>query len=295
MRKERIMKYYCGPKKRKKYFEGWYFKHASRDLKIAFIPSISVLDGEKKAYVQVISNLFSDCFEFPPEDFSADDKSLSIKIGNNHFSERGININLTNPKHEIKADLKYSELLIPKNIMGPFKYFPKMECVHSIFSMKHSVYGSISLNGREYFFYDNLGYIEGDRGASFPEKYVWIQGNDLPNGAFSLSIATIPLGPFKFTGLIALLYVGMKEYRFATYNNTKIIKNAEDHIRLKKGKLLLDVFIRSGKSFMLSAPVKGLMARRVGESMDAEIEIALSKKGVTIYRGIAKNASVERG
>ena len=48
MRKERIMKYYCGPNKRKKYFEGWYFKHASRDLKIAFIPSISVLDGERR-------------------------------------------------------------------------------------------------------------------------------------------------------------------------------------------------------------------------------------------------------
>ena len=117
--------------------------------------------------------------------------------------------------------------------MGPFKYFQNgMRPQH--FSMKHSVYGSISLNGQEYFFYDDLGYIEGDRGASFPEKYVWIQETIFRTGHFPFD-RNHSLGPFKFTGLIALLYVGTKEYCFATYNNTKIIKNAEDHT--EKGKL----------------------------------------------------------
>lgn len=285
------MKYYHGPKNKKQYFEGWYFKHASPDLKIAFIPSIAIVDGEKKAYVQVISNLFSECFEFQYEEFSAAERNLDIRIGNNHFSDRGIKINL---EDKIKADLKYSDLLVPKDIMGPFRFFPMMECRHSIFSMKHLVYGNIFIDDREHVFYRDLGYIEGDSGTSFPEKYVWVQGNDLPNGAFSLSIATVPLGPFKFTGLIALLYVGRKEYRFATYNNSKILKNSEERIRLKKGKLVLDVSIKSGKGFCLSAPVKGAMSRTILESMDAEIEINLFEKDSLIYRGIAKDASVER-
>ena len=231
MRKERIMKYYCGPKKRKKYFEGWYFKHASRDLKSPSFRAFLFWMG-KEGICSSDQQSFSDCFEFPPEDFSADDESLSIKIGNNHFSERGININLTNPKHEIKADLKYSELLIPKNIMGPFKYFPKMECVHSIFSMKHSVYGSISLNGREYFFYDDLGYMKATAAHLFRKNMYGSRETIFRTGHFPFDRNHSPRPVHHGTDRFALC--GYERIRFATYNNTKIIKNAEEHIRLKK-------------------------------------------------------------
>ena len=59
------MKYFCGPRKRKNYFEGWYFKHSSKNLNIAFIPSISVVNSnEKRAYIQVISNFFTEVLSF---------------------------------------------------------------------------------------------------------------------------------------------------------------------------------------------------------------------------------------
>jgi len=57
----------------------------------------------------------------------------------------------------------------------------------------------------------------------------------------------------------------------------------------------LDVYIKSGDKFVLSAPKNGLMERKVYESMDSELEIMLSKKDNVIYRGTARNASIEYG
>ena len=74
--------------------------------------------------------------------------------------------------------------------------------------MLHSVSGSIWVNGREYSFEDGRGYWEGDRGRSFPKKYVWTQCS-FPDGSLMLSAADIPLAGIHFTGVIGnvcLLY-----------------------------------------------------------------------------------------
>ena len=291
------MKYFFGPKKKKDYFEGWYFKHSSKELNIAFIPSISVVNSnDKKSYIQVICNFFTERFEFAYEDFSSKSKALNISIKNNNFTSKGINLHLKNENYEIIVDLKYSEFLALKyDIMGPFKHLPKMECKHNIYSMKHSVNGKIIINGHEYLFTNDIGYLEGDYGTSFPNKYIWVQSNNLNNAAFFLSVATIPYGKINFTGLISSLIIDSKEYRFATYNFTKILINTNDHIQIKKGMLILDVFIKDSDRFVLSAPKNGDMTRKVYESMDATIEIILSNKRMVIYRETAKHASVEIG
>ena len=152
------MKYFFGPKKKKDYFEGWYFKHSSKELNIAFIPSISVVNSnDKKSYIQVICNFFTERFEFAYEDFSSKSKALNISIKNNNFTSKGINLHLKNENYEIIVDLKYSEFLALKyDIMGPFKHLPKMECKHNIYSMKHSVNGKIIINGHEYLFTNDV-------------------------------------------------------------------------------------------------------------------------------------------
>jgi hypothetical protein len=289
------MKYFYGPKKRKNYFEGWYFKQSSKNLNIAFIPSISVVNSkEKRAFIQVISNFFTERFEFSYDEFSSETKTLNIRIKDNSFSSQGLNLNLKNENYNIQVDIMYSPfLMLKRGIMGPFKYLPKMECKHNIFSMKHHVDGKISINSKEYLFNNDLGYIEGDYGISFPNKYLWIQANNLNNGAFFLSIATIPYGKINFTGLIASLFIGSKEYRFATYNFTKLKKNTNEHIKLRKGKLTLDVFIEDYDKLVLSAPKNGDMTRKVYETMEATIKVVLSKNGREIYEGITDNASLE--
>ena len=291
------MKYYFGPKKKKNYFEGWYFKHNSKDLNIAFIPSISIIHSkEKKSFIQVISNTFTERFEFSYDDFFSESKTLNIRIKNNTFSDQAINLNLKNENYNIKVDLKYLPFqTLNTDIMGPFKHLPKMECKHNVFSMKHLINGTITINGKEYLFNNDLGYIEGDYGVSFPNKYIWIQSNNLNNGAFFLSIATIPYFKISFTGLIASLMIGSKEYRFATYNFSKILKNTYDHIKIKKGKLTLDIYIKDSDKLILSAPKNGHMTRKVYESMEATIEVVLSKNNREVYHEFGYNASIELG
>lgn len=291
------MKYFFGPKNRKNYFEGWYFKHTSENLKIAFIPSISIVDAKDKiAFIQVISNSFSERFEFAYEDFFSETKSLNIKINNNYFSSKGIDLNLKNENYNIKVDLKYSYFSpLKRDIMGPFKNLPKMECKHNIFSMKHYVNGIVTINEQVFTFDNDLGYIEGDYGSSFPSKYMWIQSNNINNGAFFLSVATIPYYKINFTGLIASLIIKDKEYRFATYNFSKVLIYSKEHIKIKRGKYLLEVYIKDSDRLILSAPKNGDMTRKVHESMEAIIEIIFSKSGNEIYHDIANNASIEIG
>ena len=45
-----------GKKKSKKYFEGWYFKQVSFDLKdiVSVIPGISINSADSHAFIQII-------------------------------------------------------------------------------------------------------------------------------------------------------------------------------------------------------------------------------------------------
>lgn len=76
--------------------------------------------------------------------------------------------------------------------MGPFQFVPFMQCRHSVFSMKHQVNEQITINGQIYKFKNGIGYMEGDRGYSFPKQYIWMQCcfND---GSLMLSVADIIL------------------------------------------------------------------------------------------------------
>ena len=107
--------------------------------------------------------------------------------------------------------------------MGPFRYVPFMQCRHSVFSMRHPVDGILSINGTPYEFQNAIGYMEGDRGYSFPTKYAWTQCS-FPDGALMLSIAEIPFGGFHFTGIIGIVHLRRKEYRLATYLGAKAVK-----------------------------------------------------------------------
>ncbi len=49
--------YFYGERKKKCYFEGWYFKHENGSQTICFIPSFHINPrGEKSAMLQVIAN-----------------------------------------------------------------------------------------------------------------------------------------------------------------------------------------------------------------------------------------------
>lgn len=61
------------------------------------------------------------------------------------------------------------------DIMGPFRFLPGMECSHGVISMGHSLEGKLDLNGKRIDFSGGTGYVETDRGRSFPSAYLWTQ------------------------------------------------------------------------------------------------------------------------
>lgn len=71
--------------------------------------------------------------------------------------------------------------------------------------------------------------------------------------------------------------------------------NTKDHIKLKHKNLILDVFLQDSNQLLLSAPKNGDMTRKVYESMQASIEIVLTKNEMEIFRETANQASIEIG
>lgn len=289
------------------YFEGYYFKNVVNDFVISFIPGISINNGKKGAFIQVVTKKESWYVNYNIDDFEYNNDPFWIRIGNNYFSENRIHIDIEDRDLELKlfGDLKYSKgininkKIIFPNIMGIFSYIPFMECNHAILKMENKVSGFISLNDKKIEFLDGVGYIEKDYGKSFPKRYIWGEGNCFKNKncSFMFSIADISFKIFNFKGLICSLIVNDKEYRFATYDFSKIekfeIENGKVNIILKKRKYILEIECDNNNSLMLKAPVNGNMAKEIFESVDSVIKVTLKKKNKVIFSDISKNCGLE--
>lgn len=192
-------------------FCGWYFRCQSKTDTVAFIPAIHTTYGERSGSLQIISDTESRLVPFSREDVRVSSKYPHAVLGKNVFREDGIRLDLNTQELAAKGELRFGPLTpIRYNIMGPFRYVPCMECRHNVVSMRHTVSGSLQINGRDYCFQNDEGYIEGDCGRSFPRHYVWTQ-SFFEEGSLILSAAEIPLWPFCFTGIIGIIYLGGKE------------------------------------------------------------------------------------
>lgn len=291
----------------KNYFEGWYFKFNNCEEGISFIPGINTDENEKKAFIQVITNKESYFVNYNINDFKFKAKPFEIQIGKNIFSKSGININIEDNSQKliITGNLKFSNRrnietnALNPNIMGPFSYIPFMECNHAILCMKNTTNGSININDKIINLNNSSGYIEKDWGCSFPKKYIWCQGNNFSteNSSFMLAIADIPFELFNFRGIICDLIIDKSEYRFATYNNTKILEYTimEDYIiiNLKRKNYYLNLKVTYDKGNKLFAPVKGKMSKDILESICSTIEVTLIKDNKIIFSDTSKNCGLE--
>ena len=291
----------------KTYFEGWYFKNTNNQNGISFIPGINIVQNDKKAFIQVITNNKSYFVDYNIKDFEYSFEPFCIKIGNNTFSKKGIHIDIKDVKQniDIYGEVKYSNSknintnFLNPNIMGPFSYIPFMECNHAILSMQNKVDGQISINNKKLNFDNNVGYIEKDWGCSFPKSYIWCQGNcfQKTNASFMISIADIPFKLFSFTGIICVLMINNKEFKFTTYNDSKLLKDKVDtnflDISLKKGSYYLNIKSTYDKGNKLAAPVKGKMSKEIFESISSLIKVTLKKDNTVIFSDTSANCGLE--
>ena len=174
------------------YFYGWYFRCQGKDGCVAVIPAVHFSSGKSSCSIQIITKYESLYKEFPISQFRFNRKRKLMQIGESLFSTRGIRLNFEANLTEERADIQISRCgqMIPRcvsvrgvmcfgvfselqyDIMGPFAWVPGMECKHKVYSMKHTVNGYIRLNDQKIVFQNDLGYMEGDNGTSFPEKYI---------------------------------------------------------------------------------------------------------------------------
>jgi len=299
---------YHGWFRKRRFFEGWYFKMVDRTgaHAYAFIPGIAMdAAGKRQAFIQVLDGIrvTAQYHAFDPDFFRPYEKRFKVKLQDNSFSMNRIKLQLP----DIKGQIHFSEhTLWPKKwwspgIMGWYSFVPFMECYHQVVSLDCALTGKLIIHGKEVDFNGGRGYIEKDWGRSFPSSWIWMQSNHFSatGTSFKLSVARIPWVGNAFVGFICALLLNGRIYRFATYTGAKLRKidiyDAGAHIVLEDARHILEVRAEKAPGAELASPVLGLMEGRVKESMQALIHIQLrdKKENRLIFSDTGKNAGLE--
>lgn len=261
--------------KMKNYFFGKYYKFVAKDgYSIAIIDSFS--DEGKE--IQIITK---------DGGFSVIDLS-SVKV----YDEESISFSLHQNDINIEGKLEVLEKHpLRGSAMGPFKLF-SMQCAHDVYSMYHFVKGKIIVNGVEHDFTNGVGYIEGDKGRSFPSKYIWYNsiGDDY---GVTVAVATIPFGLIHFTGLLCFISYKGKLYKMCTYNFGKLKKHTEEDIIVKRGKYQLEIKLNTSGGFELKAPEEGKMSRMIKENVSVPTSFIFKRKNKIILERKDDYSSME--
>ena len=292
------MGFFHGTNRTGPYFEGWYFKHQNpQGQTLALIPAFHIdREGRRTASLQVISKDQAWWLEYSETQLKVSQRLFQVQIGQSSFGHQGINLHIEQDNLSLCGSLHYGPFTaLRSDIMGPFRFFAGMQCAHGVISMGYSLSGTLELNGEHLDFSDGIGYIETDRGRSFPTKYLWTQclwdGPD--QGSLMLAIATIPLPVGGFTGCIcSVLYRG-REYRLATYRGVKNEARSSSGAVIRQGRYRLEAELLSERRQPLRAPVEGRMERTIHESLCAEVRYRFWHGDSLLFQHTDSNASFE--
>ena len=291
------MAYFHGEKQEHSFFEGWYLKHQNKGETIALIPAFHVnADGAPSASIQIITDTGAVYIPFSAEEFEASATEFNVKIGDNLFTTKGIDISIKHKEITVVGKLEYAPFTpLNYDIMGPFKVCKHMQCNHGVLSLAHRLNGSLTVNGQVIDFHGGVGYIEKDWGTSFPKKYLWTQCGwfDGSDNCIMASVAHIPFLKTSFEGCIcAILYHG-KQYRLATYKGVKVRERSEDITVLTQGQYRLEIRPLKSNPHKLRAPSLGDMSRTIHESAACEVRYTFFVGKRMLFDIIKETASCE--
>jgi hypothetical protein len=299
---------YQGKNRKKRYFEGWYFKivDPQRKLAYALIPGVSMEEnGERHAFIQVLDGVHSKSayHRFAFEEFSAAPDRFEVRIGNNIFSDREVKVVLGEQRFSWtnKVAMSWPSSTLAPGVMGPFSYLPKMQCYHGLVSLHHRCVGQITdQRGTHSLSKGAIGYIEKDWGRSFPNAWVWLQSNHLTNistpNSLMISVADIPLLGTSFVGFLCTFLFEGKVHTLATWTGAKhrlIFQPGEVRIELSDRKRKLVVTGRPAAGGNLASPIQGAMTGKINESLLAKLEVVFYLNGKLQYQGEANWAGLE--
>ncbi len=301
---------YHGWGRKRRYFEGWYFKIVSKDEQhaFAFIPGIAMDEqGQQQAFIQVLDgkNRTAEYHRFDASSFQPDSKKFEVHIADHFFSKEQIHLNL--PKLSgilsFSNPISWPSSLFSPGIMGPFSFVPFMECYHGIVSMNHGIKGALRINDQLIDFTGGKGYLEKDWGHSFPSGYIWMQSNHFSqsNISFKASVARIPWLGSSFVGFIAGIWMNNEIITFTTYNLTRLKKAFADKERvevvMENNRYRLHIEAPREKATALASPIAGFMDGKIEESMTGQLHVRLldKKSNRMILDDIGRNGGLEVG
>lgn len=297
-----------GRRKKRSYFEGWYFKivNAAETRAYAFIPGIAINEtGNRQSFIQVLDGRkrISEYHKFDFEAFYAAPDAFNIAIQQNRFSDDSISFNLPALKGTLhfKNRTPWPSRWYSPGIMGPFTFVPFMECYHGVVSMNHVVSGKLHIGNEVINFSNGRGYTEKDWGRSFPSAYVWMQSNHFssPDISCMISIARIPWLGKSFTGFIGGIRFKNQLLRFSTYTMSKLLKleisSESVELILENKDHRLEIHVHRDTSTSLASPVHGFMDGRIKESMSSRMAVLLIHRntGQPILRDSGRNTALE--
>ncbi len=291
--------------KKSPYFEGWYFKlvNADQSVAIALIPGVSLHDADSHCFIQIIRGheQHSDYHRFPLEVFVPNDQSLHLKIADSQFSEKGLEIALSDVQGAVRfGDLaRWKSSLLRPGIMGWYTFIPKMQCYHGLVSMHHSLSGSLKINDQLISFDGGKGYIEKDWGSSFPKSWIWTQCNHFQSEehlSVMASVAHIPWLGSYFIGFLAVIWLEGKMKIFTTYTGAKMKASIDEKIvklefRDQSHSLRVKATMAPGAE--LISPIVGRMAGKVNESLQSTINITYIKDTQIVVEDQGTSAGLE--
>lgn len=280
-----------------KSFEGWYFKQQSDHHMIAFIPAVHTdKRGRRLGSVQVVTPKSSYFIELPVNTFHIDRKNFIIRAGDSTFSAGGIDVCIRNPGLNVDGRLSYGKIKPPcGDIMGPYSFIPMMECRHSVFSLTHTVSGSLTVNGSVLSFTDGAGYLEGDKGRSFPKRYVWTQCSWAEKGPCALMLSAAEVKPLgrEFIGIIGFVYFKGREFRIATYKGARVMEIGGGTVVVRQGDFSLSAQRLDNGGHTLRAPQSGDMKRLIKESLSCKARYVFTEKNNVLFDLTTDYASFE--
>ena len=278
-------------------FEGWYFKHQKGNQAFAVIPGMKRdRHGRKSAFIQIISDGFSAYFPYSMDQVEYRARPFHLKIGDSVFTRWAVSLNLKRSGAVVEGKLWYGPLRkLEYDIMGVFALIPGLECRHDVISMGHRLEGAININGKKLDFTEGTGYIESDRGRSFPGKYLWTQCSDFIDGSARImaAAAMIPMGPWSFPGCICAVILKGKGYSLATYLGAKVMECSGNSLILRQGDLCFKMKWYGPQGLTLKAPVSGAMTRSINESLMGAARYRLTEGDKVLLDVKTRRASFE--
>lgn len=269
---------------RENYFKGIYFKCEDSEKTVAVIPAVHKSGGKTTSSLQIITDDAAHKINFD---------SAAELYNSCRFSMGGIKLNIKEGQTNARGTLRFgAKTPLAYDIMGPFKYVPMMQCRHTVYSMYHEVNGTLTVNGKDYTFNSGSGYTEGDSGYSFPREYLWTHCHT-QFCSLMLSVADIPFGLFRFTGVIGAIITGGKEYRIATYLGAHAVRISDGCVTVKQGDYTLSARLIKKNAHPLLAPKVGAMSRTIHESASCTAEYIFCCRGEKILHFISDRASFE--